>query len=184
MLARGILAIVTPVNFSSVIVSSVIVTPVIVTLAIVTLAIADQSPAFAGETVDLRPDDPVAVKQGQMIYSGHCAACHGVNLEGQKGWRDTMVDGMRLAPPHDRSGHTWHHPDELLYKLTKYGFAAMIGRDYKVSMPVYDGVLRDDDIIAALSYIKSTWPDDIRQIHDRINADYKLNKALESGKGS
>jgi hypothetical protein len=51
-------------------------------------------------------------------------------------------------------------------------------------MPVYDGVLRDDDIIAALSYIKSTWPDDIRQIHDRINADYKLNKALESGKGS
>ena len=64
----------------------------------------------------------------------------GVNLEGQEGWRDKMVDGMRLAPPHDRSGHT-HHPDELLFNLTKYGFEAMIGR-YKVSMPVYDGLLK------------------------------------------
>ena len=53
-----------------------------------------------------------------------------------------MVDGMRLAPPHDKSGHTWHHPDALLFKLTKYGFAAMIGSDDKVSMPIYDDVLK------------------------------------------
>ena len=111
-----------------------------------------------------------------------CASCHGVNLEGQDGWRDKMVDGMRLAPPHDKSGHTWHHPDALLFKLTKYGFAAMISSDYKVSMPSYDDVLKDEEIVAALSYIKSTWPDDVRQIQDKINADYKLNNAMENSK--
>ena len=89
---------------------------------------------------------------------------------------------MRLAPPHDKSGHTWHYPDALLYKLTKYGFAAMIGSDYKVSMPVYNDVLKDEEIIAVLSHIKSTWSVDVRQIHDKINADYKLNNAMENSK--
>jgi mono/diheme cytochrome c family protein len=145
-----------------------------------TLMLAAQCQAFADDLVELRPDDPVYVKLGQKIYMDQCASCHGVSLEGQAGWRDTMVDGMRLAPPHDKSGHTWHHPDALLFKLTKYGFAAMIGSDYKVSMPIYDGLLKDEEIIAALSYIKSTWPDDVRQIHDKINADYKLNNAMEN----
>jgi len=146
------------------------------------------APAMANEAamatgiIELRPDDADHVKLGQKIYLEQCASCHGVNLEGQAGWRDMMVDGMRLAPPHDKSGHTWHHPDELLYQLTKYGFAAMIGSDYKVSMPVYDGIITDQEIIAALSYIKSTWPADVRQIHDRINADYRLNKAMENHK--
>ena len=58
----------------------------------------------------------------------------------------------------------------------------MIGSDYKVSMPIYDDVLKDEEIIAALSYIKSTWPDDVRQIQDKINADYKLNNAMENSK--
>ena len=136
-------------------------------------------PSIAVDLVELRPDDPVYVKRGQKIYMDQCASCHGVNLEGQDGWRDKMVDGMRLAPPHDISGHTWHHPDALLFKLTKYGFAAMIGSDYKVSLPIYDGLIKDEEIISALSYIKSTWPDDVRQIQDKINADYKLNNAME-----
>jgi mono/diheme cytochrome c family protein len=141
------------------------------------------SSAFA-DVIELRPNDPVYVKLGKNIYMEQCASCHGVNLEGQEGWRDKMVDGMRLAPPHDRSGHTWHHPDELLFNLTKYGFEAMIGRKYKVSMPVYEGLLKDSEIIAALSYIKSTWPADVVEIHDKLNADYKLNKEMEKKSGS
>lgn len=132
------------------------------------------------EVVELRPSDPVYTKQGKGVYLDQCASCHGVNLEGQLGWRDKKVDGMRLAPPHDKSGHTWHHPDELLFNLTKYGFQAMIGKEYKVSMPVYEGLLSDAEIIAALSYIKSTWPSEIKEIHDKINADYKLNKKMEN----
>ena len=130
------------------------------------------STSFA-EAIELRPNDPVYVKMGEKVYLEQCASCHGVNLEGQVGWQDTMVDGMRLAPPHDKSGHTWHHPDEMLFNLTKYGFKAMINDDYKVSMPVYDGILSDEEIIATLSYIKSKWPDEVIEIHDKINNNYK-----------
>ena len=130
------------------------------------------SNSFAG-VIELKPSDPVYVKMGEKVYLEQCASCHGVNLEGQVGWQDTMVDGMRLAPPHDKSGHTWHHPDEMLFNLTKYGFKAMINDDYKVIMPVYDGILSDEEIIASLSYIKSTWPDEVIEIHNKINDNYK-----------
>ena len=143
------------------------------------LLMSSNATSLLAKTPELRPEDPVYVQLGKKVYQNHCASCHGVNLEGQVGWRDSKVDDMRLAPPHDKSGHTWHHPDELLYKLTKYGFKAMIGEDYKVSMPVYDGIIEDQEIIAVLSYIKSTWPADIKKIHDKINSDYKLNRAME-----
>ena len=71
-----------------------------------TLVLAVPMPSIADNLVELRPNDPVYVKLGQKIYMDQCASCHGVNLEGQAGWRDKMVDGMRLAPPHDKSGHT------------------------------------------------------------------------------
>ena len=45
--------------------------------------------------VELRPNDPVYVKMGEKVYLEQCSICHGVNLEGQEGWQDTMVDGMR-----------------------------------------------------------------------------------------
>ena len=141
-------------------------------LLIYVTLLAVSSTNFA-EAIELRPDDPVFVKMGKKVYLVQCASCHGVTLEGQVGWQDTMVDGMRLAPPHDKSGHTWHHPDEMLFNLTKYGFKAMINDDYKVSMPVYDGILSDEEIIASLSYIKSTWPKEVVEIHNKINDNYK-----------
>ena len=95
----------------------------------------------AAETVELKPNDAVYVKMGKKIYVEQCASCHGVNLEGQDGWRNKKVDGMRLAPPHDKSGHTWDHADEVLFNLTKYGFKAMISEDYEVSIPVYNGII-------------------------------------------
>ena len=125
------------------------------------------------EATEFRPNDPVYVKMGRKVYLKQCASCHGVNLKGQVGWQGNIVDGMRLAPPHDKSGHTWHHPDEMLFNLTKYGFKAMINDDYKVSMPVYDGILSDEEIIASLSYIKSTWPDEVIEIHNKINNNYR-----------
>jgi len=71
------------------------------------------------------------------------------------------------------SGHTWHHPDAILFALTKYGPAA-IAKDptYRTSMPIYEDVLSDADIIAVLSYIKSTWPAEIRARHDTLNQQY------------
>jgi mono/diheme cytochrome c family protein len=145
-------------------------------LSLMVIALAMLPNASQAEAFHLKPDDTKLVTQGKAVYLDNCASCHGVNLEGQIGWRDQKVDGMRLAPPHDQSGHTWHHPDALLFDLTKYGLEAMIGRAYPNNMAVFDGVLSDEAIIASLSYIKSTWPKDIRDIHDNINQEYDLNK--------
>lgn len=122
------------------------------------------------QAVTLEVDNPQIVLNGSRIYDENCASCHGANLEGQPDWRARDADGRLPAPPHDESGHTWHHDSEALFALTKYGIAAVINNpDYPSNMPAYEGILSDDDIIAVLSFIKSTWPDEIRAIHDEID---------------
>ena len=91
----------------------------------------------------------LSISKWGRVYIERCASCHGVNLEGD--WVGNMVYGMRLAPHYAKSGHTWQHLDEMLFNPIKYGFKAMINDDYKVSMPVYDGNLSDEEIIASLS---------------------------------
>lgn len=113
--------------------------------------------------------DADVVTLGATVYGENCASCHGDNLEGQPDWRVPGDDGRLPAPPHDASGHTWHHDGDTLFRLTKYGVAALINDpDYGSNMPIYDGILSDEEIIAVLSYIKSTWPDDIRARHDEM----------------
>ncbi|WP_296991685.1 c-type cytochrome [Thalassospira sp. UBA1131] len=121
------------------------------------------------QDVSLRPDDLQLVAQGKKIYDANCASCHGARLEGEANWRERGPDGLLPAPPHDETGHTWHHPDQVLFELTKYGPAAMAGGDYKSAMQGYEGVLSDEEIIASLSYIKSRWPKDVIARHDQIN---------------
>ncbi|MEO0667299.1 MAG: cytochrome c [Pseudomonadota bacterium] len=117
----------------------------------------------------LTPDDPSVVALGQQVYAAECAACHGAQLQGAPNWRVPGPDGLLPAPPHDATGHTWHHDGETLFRLTKYGVARLINDpDYVSNMPVYEGVLSDDEIIAVLSYIKSTWPGEIRARHDAL----------------
>lgn len=119
------------------------------------------------ETVTLRPDDAGVVATGADIYATTCASCHGAALEGQPDWKSRNADGRLPAPPHDASGHTWHHDSATLFTLTKLGVAEMIGDPtYLSDMPAYAGTLTDDQIIAVLSYIKSSWPQDIRDSHD------------------
>ncbi len=122
----------------------------------------------------LRPDDPQVLRVGERIYAQQCAACHGAKGEGQADWRDRGADGLLPAPPHDPSGHTWHHPDEQLFAITKQGLAQLINQpDYRTAMPIYGGVLSDDEIVAVLSWIKAQWPPEIRQRHDEINVQYR-----------
>ncbi|MCF7699210.1 c-type cytochrome [Loktanella sp. M215] len=119
------------------------------------------------ETITLRPDDAGIVATGAEIYATTCASCHGAALEGQPNWKSRNADGRLPAPPHDASGHTWHHDSATLFTLTKLGVAEMIGDPaYQSDMPAYAGTLTDDQIIAVLSYIKSTWPQTIRDSHD------------------
>jgi mono/diheme cytochrome c family protein len=115
------------------------------------------------------PDDAAQVARGKVVYAEQCAACHGADLEGQPNWREKGPDGKLPAPPHDASGHTWHHPDEQLFLVTKEGTQAIAGPDYKTDMREFGSILSDADIWAALAYIKSTWPPEIRARHKIMN---------------
>jgi mono/diheme cytochrome c family protein len=116
----------------------------------------------------LRPDDPAVVSAGKIVYQENCASCHGANLEGEPNWRSRKLSGKLPAPPHDETGHTWHHADRVLVDLTKYGPQLVAGPDYQSDMPAFEGVIPDEDIIAALSYIKSTWNKRERETQDEI----------------
>lgn len=126
-------------------------------------------PENLSQAVVLRDRDAGVVALGAQVYASECGACHGDNLQGQPDWRVPGDDGLRPAPPHDATGHTWHHDGDALFRLTKYGLAEIIGDpDLATGMPAYEDVLSDEEIIAVLSYIKSTWPGEIRAQHDAL----------------
>jgi mono/diheme cytochrome c family protein len=110
------------------------------------------------------------VTLGQQVYRAQCASCHGVNLEGQPNWQQELATGGRPAPPHDATGHTWHHPDALLFDIVKRGAQASSPANYKNNMPGFGSILSDREIWAVLAYIKSTWPADIRAAQEQVNA--------------
>lgn len=103
------------------------------------------------------------VAKGGAVYAKQCASCHGANLQGQFNWRQRLPNGRMPAPPHDESGHTWHHPDAVLFGITKEGLVP--GKygppGYVSDMPAFGGVLSDEEIRAVLSFIQSRWPEEV-----------------------
>lgn len=118
----------------------------------------------------LDPGNGELVARGSGIYTQHCASCHGKNLEGDAEWQTRDAEGYLPAPPHDETGHTWHHPDRLLFDITKLGVAEAANlEDYQTRMPAFEGVLTNEEIIAVLSFIKAQWPEGVRERHDEMN---------------
>lgn len=107
------------------------------------------------------PTNRSQVALGRVVYSQHCASCHGVKLEGQPNWRKRRPDGRLPAPPHDASGHTWEHPDDILFRVTKDGVGAYAGVGYQTDMIGFGNALRDEEIWAVIAFIKSTWPPEL-----------------------
>ncbi len=108
------------------------------------------------------------LEAGQALYAEHCAACHGKELEGQADWRTRGADGVLPAPPHDETGHTWHHGDRVLFDYTQLGGRAALAaqgiEDFPSGMPGFGDTLTDAQIRDVLVWIKSTWPDKVRQV--------------------
>ena len=122
--------------------------------------------------VGLRADAENAetIALGRTIYETQCAACHGAQLEGQPDWQMPLPSGRLPAPPHDATGHTWHHPDDILFRIVKEGTAAIVGGGYESDMPGFADVLSDAEIRAVLAYIKSTWPERERSYQAETSA--------------
>jgi mono/diheme cytochrome c family protein len=109
--------------------------------------------------------DAAEIALGQELYALHCASCHGPELQGEANWQAQNEDGSFRAPPHDAGGHTWHHGDSLLLETIRLGGARLPENIGGTSaMPAFAGVLNERQMAAILTYIKSTWPEDIRLI--------------------
>lgn len=113
--------------------------------------------------------------EGERLYVERCASCHGANLEGQPNWMVRKPDGKLPAPPHNETGHTWHHSDRQLLQIVRDGLAT-IAPGYKTDMPAFGGTLTDAEIFAILDYIKSRWPERARAFQAARSADDPLQR--------
>lgn len=116
--------------------------------------------------------DPQLAQQielGQQVYAANCAACHGPNGEGEPDWQTPKEDGTYPAPPHDETGHTWHHGDGTLLQIIRGGGDSLNIPNFKSNMPAFGDTLSDEEILAVLAYLKSRWPEEARQFQAEMS---------------
>ena len=78
------------------------------------------------------------------------------------------------APPHDESGHTWHHADIVLFNITKFRLVPPHAPEgYQSDMPAWKETLKDEDIWAVLAFIKSTWPKEKLEFQQKATKNYQ-----------
>jgi mono/diheme cytochrome c family protein len=136
-------------------------------------AVARAVPAAEEPSHFADADSTILVSRGAALYQSYCGGCHGRRLQGQALWqlRDQYLG--RRAPPHDATGHTWQHPDEDLFHMTKYGHFAAAPAGLKSYMPAFGNTLSDDDTIAVLAFIKSRWPTGVRAAQSMLNPGFR-----------
>lgn len=104
------------------------------------------------------PHNAAQVATGKQLYGKYCVACHQSRLQGQPDWEKRLPSGRMPAPPHDESGHTWHHPDQVLFGIIRNGLVPPYApKGYASDMPAFGDQLSDDQIWALLAFIKSHW---------------------------
>ncbi|SMX42111.1 c-type cytochrome [Maliponia aquimaris] len=125
-------------------------------------------PALAGHELDGRD-----LTRGAALYATHCAACHGAALEGAEDWQTPDENGIYPAPPHDETGHTWHHSNVQNFNYVQQGGQAIVEqlglKGFTSGMPGFAEVLSDEEIWQVLAYIRSSWPDRIQDLHAARN---------------
>lgn len=126
----------------------------------------DESLIIQATTVSPVPTlDPQLVSRGEAVYQQFCAACHGANLEGQPDWQSPLPDGSFRAPPHDSTGHTWHHSDQAILQIIAQGSNPAFGG----TMQGFAEVIDVQDGLAVLEFIKSSWGPEQREFQWRVS---------------
>lgn len=89
-------------------------------------------------------------RRGQEVYESSCASCHGGPTGGK-------IDDY--PPRHNANGHTWHHPDCFITRVTRDGITepSALAPPGAPTMPAFRDQLSPDDIDAVVAYIKTWW---------------------------
>ncbi len=128
--------------------------------------------SVAGAPVPGRSTPPPAAAgtvDGKVLYQTRCASCHGARGEGQPDWKSKKANGTYPAPPHDPSGHTWHHADGLLFRIVRDGGQAAAGPGFTSAMPAWKDTLTDAQIRSTLEYIKTLWGQAEREFQSGVS---------------
>ena len=131
-------------------------------------------PGRSGDDAEVARDtglDPALVARGSAIYQANCARCHGERGEGQPNWKVSNPDGTVPPPPHDATGHTWHHADGLLYRIVHDGGKIYESGGFKSQMPAWGDTLSPDEIRAVITYLKTLWGPKERAIQAEASRD-------------
>lgn len=102
---------------------------------------------------------PARVAEGKALYLQFCADCHGVDLKGSPTWQKPLADGSLLPAPHDNSGHTWHHADDVLIGIIADGGDPT----FHSKMPAFKDKLTEAQMHAILEFIKTSWGKEERE---------------------
>ncbi|HEY6924806.1 MAG TPA: SCO family protein, partial [Steroidobacteraceae bacterium] len=114
-------------------------------------------------------DDPAKVTAGKVLYTSHCARCHGRQRQGQPLWQLQDQFAGRRAPAHDQTGHTWAHSDDDLFWMTRDGRFPAAAAEAPSYMPAFHDSLPDEQIIAIIAYLKASWPIGLRISQAMLN---------------
>ncbi len=129
--------------------------------------------SVASEAIASHEMEDRDLTNGRVLYGDHCASCHGINLEGQPNWQTPDDNGVLPAPPHDETGHTWHHDNQLLFEYTRLGGEAALAvrgvTGFASGMPGFSDELTNNEIWDILAYIRSTWPDRVQEMQASRN---------------
>jgi mono/diheme cytochrome c family protein len=107
----------------------------------------------------------------QQNYNKLCAHCHGWAGDGQPPLtiESTEQHGYHIVPRHNSTGHTWQHPDQILFEVIKYGVQAPTNL---YPMSPFDEHFTDDEIFGIIEYIKQWWTDDQRRQQSTLTEQY------------
>lgn len=107
-------------------------------------ALGDQRSTLAGTAITA-----AAAPDGASLYATHCMACHQANGVGLPG----------VFPP--LAGSEWvAGPEETLLQIVLHGVSGPIevaGQTYQGEMPAFGSRLKDAEIAALVSHVRSHW---------------------------
>jgi mono/diheme cytochrome c family protein len=96
--------------------------------------------------------NPASASDGATVYTANCSSCHQVNGEGVPG----------AFPPLAQNPTVTGNPVAVI-TIVKDGLSGRVvvnGKAYSGIMPRWKGVLSDEQIASAISYIRSSWKND------------------------